>query len=211
LGGAALLAVAGPVITGMVSGPRLSAQPSSAPIVATPSGPRFEVASIKPAPITSSGPPAHAGIEIDGARVDIGYWSINQLIYRAYGLPAYQLSGPGWMNNLRFDVVAKFPEGASKDQLPEMLQWLLADRFGLVAHAETRELPGFALVVGKGGPKVKLAEPDPDAATEPASPNRLERAGQLLDRLSSYFLAQKCRPNFCDLSAATCPLVDECR
>jgi uncharacterized protein (TIGR03435 family) len=186
LAGAALLAVVAPVITGMMSGPSLRAQPSSTTIVATPSGPKFEVASIKPAPITNSGPPAHAGIKIDGARVDIGYWSINQLILRAYGLPAYQLSGPGWTYNLRFDVVAKFPEGATKDQLPEMLRWLLADRFGLVAHAETRELPGFALVVGKGGPKMKLAEPDPNAAAEPASPNHLERAGRTLDRLWSY-------------------------
>jgi uncharacterized protein (TIGR03435 family) len=185
LAGAALLAVVGPVITGMLSGPRLSAQPSGTPIVAAPSGPRFEVASIKPAPITNAGPPAHAGIKIDASRVDIGYWSIRQLILRAYGLPAYQVSGPGWTNNLRFNVVAKFPEGATKDQLPEMLQWLLADRFGLVAHAETRELPGFALVVGKGGPKMKLAEPDPNAATEPTSPNRLERAGRTLDRLWS--------------------------
>jgi bla regulator protein BlaR1 len=184
LAAAALLAVIGPVTIGIMNGPRLSAQPSNTPMVETPSGPKFEVASIKPAPITNSGPPANAGIKIDGARVDIGYWSIDQLIHRAYGLPGYQLSGPGWTNDLRFDVVAKFPEGATKDQLPEMLQWLLADRFGLVAHTETRELPGFDLVVGKGGPKVKLSEPD--AGTDPASPNRLERAGQLLDRLSSY-------------------------
>jgi uncharacterized protein (TIGR03435 family) len=186
LAGAALLAVVGPVVTGMMSGPRLSAQPSSTPVVATPSGPKFEVASIKPAaPMTSAGPPANAGIKIDAARVDIGYWSINQLILRAYGLPAYQLSGPGWMNDLRFDVAAKFPEGATRDQLPEMLQWLLAERFGLVAHAETRELPGFALGVGKGGPKMKQAEPDANAAAEPVSPNRLARAGRTLDRIWS--------------------------
>jgi uncharacterized protein (TIGR03435 family) len=67
-----------------------------------------------------------------------------------------------------------------------MLQWLLADRFGLVAHAETRELPSFALVIGKGGLKIRAAEPDPNAAMGPASPNRLERAGRTLDRLWSY-------------------------
>jgi uncharacterized protein (TIGR03435 family) len=186
LAGAAILALAGPVLTGVMSGPRLRAQPSQTAIVAKPSGPKFEVTSIKPVPLTNSGPPAHAGIKIDGARVDIGYWSINQLILRAYGLPAYQLSAPDWTNSLRFDVVAKFPEGTTRDQLSEMLQWLLADRFGLAAHVETRELPGFALVVGKGGTKMKPAEPDPNAATEPASSNRLERAGHTLDRLWSY-------------------------
>jgi uncharacterized protein (TIGR03435 family) len=170
----------------MMSGPRLSAQPIGNLIVVTPSGPKFEVASIKPAaPMTSAGPPANAGIKIDAARVDIGYWSVNQLIARAYGLPAYQLSAPGWTYNQRFDVVAKFPEGATKDQLPEMLQWLLADRFGLVAHTETKELPGFALVMGKGGLTIKAAEPDPNAPPEPASPNRLAREGQLQDRLWS--------------------------
>ena len=185
LAGAAICALAGPVLTGMMSGPRLSAQPAQTVIVAKPSGPKFEVASIKPAPLTNAGPPAHAGIKIDGVRVDIGYWSINQLILRAYGLPAYQLSGPGWTNSQRFDVIANFPEGATRDQLPEMLQWLLADRFGLVAHAETRELPSFALVIGKGGLKIRAAEPDPNAAMGPASPNRLERAGRTLDRLWS--------------------------
>ena len=181
LAGAALLALMGPVLTGMISGQRLSAQPSNTPIVATPSGPRFEVASIKPAPR----PAANYGVRIDAGRVDIGAWSIRQLILRAYGLPSYQLSAPGWIADFRFDVDAKFPEGATRDRLPEMLQWLLADRFGLVAHAETKDLPGFALVIGRGGLKIEPALPDPDAPREPASLNRLEHSGQLIDRLFS--------------------------
>ncbi len=185
LAAAAFAALIGPVVSGIVSGARLRAQPAPA-IVVTPSGPKFEVASIKPAPLTYGPPPANAGIRIDAARVDIGYWSISQLIARAYGLPRYQLSAPGWTFNQRFDVAAKFPEGATPFQLPQMLQWLLAERFGLVAHVETRELAGFALLVGKNGAKMKPGEPDSDAAQEPVPTSRLARMGHTLDMLWSY-------------------------
>jgi len=179
LAGAALLALIGPVLTGVVSGPRLRAQPAAATF-GKPSGPKFEVASVKPALDLRTAAGQHVGIKIDAVRADIGYWSIRQLILRAYGLPSYQLSGPEWMNSLRFDIAAKFPEGATEDQLPEMLQWLLAERFGLVAHSETKDLPVWALVAGKGGPKMKPTAPDPD---EPA---RTRNVGRTLDNLWSY-------------------------
>ena len=186
LAAVAVLVVVVPVITGVMSGPRLIAQPTNAPSVATPAGAKFEVASIKPVALTNGQPPPNAGIRIDAARVDIGYWSLQQLILRAYGLAAYQLSAPGWTRELRFDVAAKLPEGSTRDQLPEMLQWLLADRFGLAAHVETKELPGFALVVGKGGLKIKPSAPRADAQPQAVSPNRVERAGRMLDRLWAY-------------------------
>jgi len=161
LAGAALLALAGP---------RLRAQ-SPAEGAARPSGPRFEVASIKPAAdlVTVLRTKAFIGIRIDHARVDIGYWSIGQLIQKAYGLQPYQLSGPDWMGLRRFNVSATFPEGATEAHLPGMLQWLLVERFGLAAHRETKDLAGFALVAGKSGPKMKPAVPDDDSPAEPAS------------------------------------------
>jgi len=127
---------------------------------------KFEVASIRPAQDASS-----HGIKIDSARVEIGGWSVKQLILRAYGLQPYQLSGPEWLDSV-FDVLAKYPEGATQDQLPEMLQSLLAERFGLVTHRETRQLEGFALLVAKGGPKMKPAPPEAD-----------DRATNILDTL----------------------------
>ena len=92
LQGTALLATVVPVITGTMSAPPLNAQPSNTPIAATPSGPKFEVASIKSAPT----PPANYHIKVDPGRVEIGSWSLRQLILRAYGLPGYRLSAPGW-------------------------------------------------------------------------------------------------------------------
>ena len=83
-----------------------------------------------------------------------------------------QISGlPSWAKSDRFDIQAKVAEAdvpAMKTLLPEqralMLQALLADRFALVAHKETRQLPVYALVIAKGGPRLKEADP---AATYP--------------------------------------------
>jgi uncharacterized protein (TIGR03435 family) len=129
----------------------------------------FEVASIKPAPpiepMKIMAGKAHIGMSVDAARVDIGSLSLADLIRIAYKIKPYQLSGPEWMSSLRFDVLAKMPEGASKEQVPEMLQGLLADRFKLTVHHDSKEHSVFALVVGKNGSKLKEAEPDPHTAS----------------------------------------------
>src|ERR1017187_7513788 len=114
--------------------------------------PAFEVASIKPSePITpamiASGK-LHAGMKIDGKRVDIGNFGMMQLICKAYDVKSYQVSGPSWlkvvgMSGQRFDIVANLPEGATKEQVPQMLQALLAERFKLVIHRETKDQPVY--------------------------------------------------------------------
>ena len=132
----------------------------------TPSKLEFEVASIKPAPPLQGQVAAgklHIGMTIDAARVDIGSMSLTDLIQAAYKVKPYQIAGPDWMNANRFDVIAKMPEGATKDQVPEMLQALLADRFKLTAHRENKDHPVYALVPGKGGPKLKEAVAEPEA------------------------------------------------
>jgi uncharacterized protein (TIGR03435 family) len=144
----------------------------------TPAAPlAFEVASIKPAPPISpmtvaSGKPIHAGMKIDASRVDIGYFGLLELIAKAYDVKGYQISGPDWITSFtaqasgqKFDIIAKMPEGTTKEQVPEMLRTLLADRFKLTVHRETKEHSVYALVVGKGGPKMKEAEPLPIAPT----------------------------------------------
>jgi uncharacterized protein (TIGR03435 family) len=130
-------------------------------------GPTFEVASVKPAaPLDRSrilSGQMHVGMRIDAARVDIGSMSLADLIRVAYGVKAYQVSGPDWMASERFDVLAKLPDGASREQVPAMLQALLAERFKLTAHRESKEHAVYALVVGKNGPKLKESPPDADA------------------------------------------------
>jgi len=133
--------------------------------------PAFEVASIKPAPpmtpamITSG--KMHVGMKIDAARVDIGFLSLMDLICKAYEVKQYQVTGPSWLSTERFDIVAKMPEGATKEQVPKMLQTLLAERFKLQIHREKKDQPVYALVVGKGGPKLKDAEEIAPAAPTP--------------------------------------------
>jgi uncharacterized protein (TIGR03435 family) len=130
----------------------------------------FEVATIKPAPPLN---PAmmmagkmHVGMKIDAAKVDIGYMSIADLIRTAYNVKDYQVTGPDFMKTERFDIMAKLPEGGTKEQVPDMLKALLADRFKLTVHKDSKVNPVYALVVAKGGSKLKEAEPDPVAVED---------------------------------------------
>ena len=134
--------------------------------------PAFEVASIKavdmPGPAQAASGKIHVGMKIDAARVDIGLFSLTDLICKAYDVKKFQVSGPDWLGTQRFDVIAKMPEGATKDQVPQMLQTLLAERFKLIIHKEKKDQSVYALVVAKGGAKMKEAAPLPGAA--PAAP-----------------------------------------
>ena len=135
--------------------------------------PSFDVASIKPSePITpamiQSGK-LHAGMKIDGKRVDIGNFRMMQLIMKAWDVKMYQVQGPPWLlTGQAFDIVANLPEGATKEQVPAMLQKLLADRFKLQVHTDTQPHAVYALVLGEGGSKLKeSAAPAEDAAPPP--------------------------------------------
>ena len=65
------------------------------------------------------------------------------------------------MNDILYDIVARLPNGDSKDEIPAMLQSLLQDRFKLAVHRETKNQPVLALVVAKGGPKLQPATDNP--------------------------------------------------
>lgn len=128
----------------------------------------FEVASVKPAaPVTSKAMmegSLRLGIQIDAGKVEMHFVSLSDLVRVAYRLKAYQVTGPDWIASERYDVIAKIPSGSSKDQVPEMLQTLLAERFKLTLHHDNKEHQVYALVQSKGGSKLKEVEPDPPAA-----------------------------------------------
>lgn len=116
--------------------------------------PEFEVASIK----LHQGSLTMSGLDISGARVSVYASTVAELIAIAYNIRDYQLTGvSGWVQSDRYDVIAKAPVGIAPnvDQARQMLQTLLADRFQLKFHRETKEMTVFALVVGKNGPKLK--------------------------------------------------------
>jgi uncharacterized protein (TIGR03435 family) len=121
----------------------------------------FEVASIKPA-----GPQAMARLQgsVEGgpgtaapARIQFTDIPLKALIMRAYDVQSFQVSGPSWMDSQRFDVIAKVPAGATKEDARIMLQNLLAERFKLKLHKGSKEAAIYELVVAKGGLKLKEA------------------------------------------------------
>jgi uncharacterized protein (TIGR03435 family) len=127
----------------------------------------FEVASIKPAeqitPAMIASGRLRVGMSVEGARLNIGYMSLAELIPMAFKVKPYQVSGPEWMRVQRFDILANLPEGATKEQVPEMLRALLEERFQLKAHLEKRDSGVYALVVNKGGHRLKESPTDSDA------------------------------------------------
>jgi uncharacterized protein (TIGR03435 family) len=90
-----------------------------------------------------------------------------QLIMKAWDVEMYQVQGPPWlMTGQAFDIVANLPEGATKEQVPGMLQKLLADRFKLQVHMDKQPHEVYALVVAQGGSKLKESAPAADAAPQ---------------------------------------------
>ena len=79
----------------------------------------------------------------DPGRISFTNVTLFNVILHAYDLMAFQLSAPEWVSSRRYDIAAVIPAGASKEQCNRMLQTLLAQRFNLVVHHETRSLPGI--------------------------------------------------------------------
>jgi uncharacterized protein (TIGR03435 family) len=120
----------------------------------------FEAASVKPASPDPKGfmVSFHGGPGFpDPTLFRCENYSLSNLINWAYALGPNDLSAPDWAQATLFNVDARVPEGATQDQFRVMLQNLLADRFKLAVHHETRESVEYRLVVAKGGPKFKAA------------------------------------------------------
>jgi len=148
---------------------------------------RFEVASVKP-----SDPNASSGVfgSIPAMRpqgaggIAVSNMPLRLLVRMAYGVQDFQLvGGPTWQMSSKFDITAKAPEGTTQgtqDLLP-MMKALIAERFKLKTHTETRELPTYALMVarsdGKLGPDIKPSSSECSAA------DAQKRAEELLTQL----------------------------
>ena len=146
---------------------RLEAQ---APAAADPSV-TFDVASVKP---NKSGDGRMMIGAPPGGRFTMTNIPLRQIIQLAYQIQPFQLiGGPGWIGNDRFDIIAKAPDNtpgfgppgsASPGPMQYMLRNLLADRFNLKVHTESREMPIYAMILarpdGKLGPKLQAATVD---------------------------------------------------
>jgi len=150
--------------------------------------PAFDVASVKvsdpnpPQPaavLTGGGSVRSVGVARGCRRPNPGTFTctnatLKMVLMQAYDVKAYQIEGPAWIDSDRYDVMAKVPEGVSPDLVPAMLQQLLAERFKVVAHKETKPLAAYELTVAKGGPRMKEVD-----AAEVAAFNAAQEARRL--------------------------------
>lgn len=139
-------------------------------------GLKFEVASVKPTP------PGVEGGRMEGGPLPIGpfnrgghdpgritwtYIWLRRLIQVAYDFPSNRISGPDWLDKEKYDIVATVPSGTTSDEFKQMLQNLLAERFRLAVHRETKERSGYALVITRNGLKIKESAD----TVQPANPS----------------------------------------
>jgi len=149
-------AVAGPIAIGLMNARQGRAQ--STPSATAPKS--FEVASIKP----SKEDDRRIQFQfLPGGRFNLKNIPARLLIQQAFNVRDFQVTGgPSWMGSDRYDIVAKAEgdDNVPMEQVRVMLQSLLVDRFQLAFHRESKELPVYALVIGKNGPKFKESKGD---------------------------------------------------
>jgi len=171
--GVALLALR--VVAGVLTAPSMQAQAPAAQSSSSPADrPSFDVASIKP---NKSGDNRILTRVQPGGLYRSTNVTLNMLITGAYQLKPQQLSGlPEWGDSEHFDIEAKAEGNPARDQISLMMQSLLADRFKLMMHHETRQLPIYALLLskaGKTGPQLQPHSDDskcPDLSAGPPPP-----------------------------------------
>jgi uncharacterized protein (TIGR03435 family) len=153
-----------PLVLGLVNAPHIDAQST---LMTTTPLPSFEVASIKP----NRSEDLRKMVSFQSGRYTLTGLTTKLLITVAYDLEDFQVSGgPSWISSDRYDVNAKvedsvaaewqkLPPNQRAEQLRVMLQSLLADRFELKVSHTSKDLPIYALVVAKNGPKLQEAKP----------------------------------------------------
>jgi bla regulator protein BlaR1 len=175
LAAAGMAAVAGPVVFGLMNAPQSRAQSPAA--TSTPP-PAFDVVSIKP----NHGGTGLFRINAEPGRFVADNATLKFLIQFAYHVKESQILGAaGWIDSNHYNIEAKQDDSSTDvqrklsrddqgEQLRLMLQSMLADRFKLTLHHETKDLPIYALVVAKNGPKLQESPAAPEDSAPPGSP-----------------------------------------
>jgi len=137
---------------------------AQAPPPKAPAAQTFEVASMKPSNPNPTGPLGATPMVLPAlGRLTAQNVTLRMLVMTAFNKQPFEIvGGTAWWNQNKFDITAKAEDGsANLDQMRTMLQGLLADRFKLKTHVETREVPTYSLVLARGdgklGPKMKAS------------------------------------------------------
>jgi uncharacterized protein (TIGR03435 family) len=170
------------LLAGLLIACTLFGQATNSP---APPLPEFDAVSIKP---NKSGDSPSAMRGAPGGRLTATNVRVRQLITWAYQVRDFQISGePAWVDSERYDVVTKSEGNPRFDfiqpTLETMFQGVLADRFKLALHRETKELPVYTLVVAKNGPKIHAVDegdcPEVPTQQNPCRSLRNTKFGQL--------------------------------
>jgi bla regulator protein blaR1 len=143
---------------------------------------QFEVASIKPNP--PGGVSTGMVRFLPGGRLSGQQVLLRFFIQNAYDLRPFQILGaPDWINSAGYDIEAKGDLDSTPDQMRQMMQKLLEDRFRMKAHRETREMPVYELAAAKGGPKLPEPKEESCMAPEPDGPGAAPPCGRAMVRI----------------------------
>jgi uncharacterized protein (TIGR03435 family) len=142
----------------------------------------------------NAGGPLRVIGRVDADGINFTNMMLRLYIQRAFGIKPYQLIGPDWIDTERFVIVAKASAPAPQEKLMEMLRTLLAERFKLAFHRETKEIPVYALVVTKNGPKLKEATDDGPSNADGGDNGELIFSRVTMDILAGVLAASVDRP-----------------
>jgi len=183
LAGAGMVAVGGPILVGILHTPQGRAQSRTETL-------KFEVASVKPADPNSR--TVGMSYTAEGGLNFVNV-TLKQLIANAYNITCGKVcddritGGPRWIDSERYDVLTKGPElpqpgRATREQIRQCAQALLADRFKLVIRRENKDMPLYHLVVSRNGPKLKEYTGD-----DPQGGVRGSRPGEMIGERASLY------------------------
>jgi uncharacterized protein (TIGR03435 family) len=156
----------------------------------------FEVASVKVNQLGKSGGEGsrRENLQVSPGTVTMRNLSLRSTIRWAYHVFDYQITGPDWLGSERYDIIAKAKGPATEEEMRPMMQALLAERFKLTLHRQTKEVSAYVLVVAKGGPKFKESPGEGDPLLEPNQKTMSFSAKRvpisfMIDHLSDLFHA----------------------
>ena len=152
---------------------------------------QFDVASIKPNHLADKGGEGsrRQNVISNPGSLTMQNVTLHGAIEWAYDVKNYQVTGPAWLNDDRYDISGRAPETTAEPQHRAMLQTLLASRFKLAVHRETKDIPTYVLLVDKGGIKARPAQPDEKTQLQPQGLKVVATGttmGQVADLLTTF-------------------------
>jgi uncharacterized protein (TIGR03435 family) len=149
--------------------------------------PAFEVASVRLAATEGN---VGVPIRTSPDSLNVHGVSLRDCIQMAYRMPATRVTGPNWLSDVRLDIVAKTGGPVEEQQLYLMLRTLLGERLGVKVHIEQKEMPAYALILAKGGPKFS------ESTTEGPPAGRSKAGVMSFERFSMSDFATALSPGF---------------